>query len=464
MSKKTTIRKIEGQPERLILLGAIVSTEFLKGTARQFSQDYIRSRPARELLKWCYEYFEKYEKAPAKDIQNMFDANKSKKRISDISEEIEDILSDLSMEFESEGSFNHTYAEESAIKYFKKREIEIRCNLVQKLLDAEDILEAEEAMASFKRVSDPINAGIDVLSDKASILEAFFSNEDTLFEFPGALGRVIGPLSRGDFLAVTAPMKVGKTWWLMFIAVTALISRLKVLFISLEMPKRQMMRRFYQFFSGKSLYEKELTIPFFTKDGEIDHKVIIRSGLEASEAIKKSEQLKMLVGSGSLRLACYPTKSANVSTIKSILKIQQDYHGFVPDVIVIDYADILAPEMGASKEIRHRIDDTWSSIRGLAHERSCLCVTASQSTRATVGGKKDVESSDLAEDIRKLAHVSHMISLNQTKEERRAGISRIRVLANRNEEFDDEEDIVVLQNFSIGKPYIDSRRRHDVKL
>jgi replicative DNA helicase len=135
------------------------------------------------------------------------------------------------------------------------------------------------------------------------------------------------------------------------------------------------------------------------------------------------------------------------------------YNNFIPDVIVIDYADILAPSRGVKGEHRHIIDDIWKKLRRLAQERSALVVTASQAGRASLN--RDVSEEHIAEDIRKLAHVAKMMSINKSKEDDKINAVRIEQLAERDGNRNPRKALV-LQCLEIGRSYIDSRYADEI--
>jgi hypothetical protein len=70
--------------------------------------------------------------------------------------------------------------------------------------------------------------------------------------------------------------------------------------------------------------------------------------------------------------------------------------------------------------------------------------------------KKNVKAVDIAEDIRKVAHVDAMYSLSQTPDEKDNGIMRISVVAHRWKDFNENSQVIVLQNLATGQVALDS--------
>ena len=83
----------------------------------------------------------------------------------------------------------------------------------------------------------------------------------------------------------------------------------------------------------------------------------------------------------------------------------------------------------------------------------------SQSGRQSID--KNADSKDIAEDIRKLAHITSMVALNQTPEEKKNGILRLKQLALREGEQEFRE-AVCTQCLSIGRIITDSRFDNEI--
>ena len=94
-------------------------------------------------------------------------------------------------------------------------------------------------------------------------------------------------------------------------------------------------------------------------------------------------------------------------------------------------------------------------------KRKAIVFTASQSGRASLS--KNVESEDIAEDIRKLAHVTSMVSVNQTPKEKQEGYFRLKQLAVREGE-QEFRQAVCLQCLNIGRMVLDSHFDNEVKI
>jgi len=117
--------------ERKIVTGLIVSTPFLENIRSTWSMDYLESVTARQISLWVWEYYDKYHKAPGKDIETIFYLKLREGRISqDMASDMEDILRGLSSEYER-GEQDLTLLTEETLKYFECRRAEILARKIE---------------------------------------------------------------------------------------------------------------------------------------------------------------------------------------------------------------------------------------------------------------------------------------------------------------------------------------------
>lgn len=157
------------------------------------------------------------------------------------------------------------------------------------------------------------------------------------------------------------------------------------------------------------------------------------------------------------KLATYPAGILTVSEIRRCLDGWERHDGFVPDLIAIDYADLLSADDGKVNEFRHRQDHIWKSLRALSMERHVLLVTATQAD-ADSYKRGRLSISNFSEDKRKLAHVTAQYGLNQDPHgrEKKLGIMRINEIVVREGEFSADREVYVLQDLASGRPYLES--------
>lgn len=445
--------KIDLSPERRVLSNLIMSTRLLARCRHVGDPSMFESTMSRAVATWVWDFYDRTGEAPGKAISDIYRQRARELRDAD-AELVFAYLETCSDEWLPT---NDSLAEEMAVGYFQGRSLSILNDRLTSALRAGDTSGAFHAVAEFTKPGVRVKESVSILRDSGEIAGAFEGDGEEIFKLPGELGRVIGPFIEEDFAAFIAPPKRGKTWWLMATAVQATLQGHKVLFVSLEMSKRQMTRRFWQMLTGTSRYGEEAPWPIFESQGDgfriSDGKAKTRRVDASPESIQAvQEKLRRVSHGGRLELRNFPTGSLSVRGLEQELKDLEVYENFCPDVIVVDYADIM--DLGSGDSERDKLNRCWKSLRGLASSRKCVVVTASQTGRETVGGEKDAKEKNVAEDIRKLAHVTKMITINQTEQEQARGIYRISCNTTRDGAVIHDQ-VVCTYCLAIGRPFLE---------
>ena len=323
---------------------------------------------------------------------------------------------------------------------------------------------AESTVKNYKRKEQAMGAGLDLLHDKSLPLMLVPDDpEDQMkpvIQVPGAFGKAMGDIFYQDIIAVGGASKKGKSWLLMNFAEYALKSSLKVAYFTLEMNAKVTAHRIFRSWAGQTKHpDDNICMPFF-KDDCIYKKYVSKEGLTQRDVRKQQTALSRNYKGGGFRLFDTNTGGCTVEGINTTLDNLRDYEDFDANVIIIDYADILAPEPYAPKDPLASTNHTWLQMkRTLAVKRNALVITASQLNREAI--KKDGDISNIAGAIRKFDHVSHWITLNQSKQEKLQSVMRVRI-DGRHDEFM-PEDIVLLQSLGIARPILDSKLRKEIK-
>ena len=125
----------------------------------------------------------------------------------------------------------------------------------------------------------------------------------------------------------------------------------------------------------------------------------------------------------------YPIKNASVQTIKSHLA-RLKLKGIVPDVIIIDYGDLLRPVEGADGEKRHGLEHIWQDMKRLAQEQNVPVLTVTQTNRT--GYSADLITPDqVSEDFSKIMTSDIILTLARNLEQKALGIGKALLAKNR---------------------------------
>lgn len=453
--------KLSNLSERDLITGLIISDKFCQELLPIIKGKHFETEYARVIFGWVLDYYSKFRESPKKNIIKLY-----RSKVDTISDDslLDNLLKFVEKLYENyeNTTFNEDFLLTESIKYLKKRELICLQEDLDSLVSCGDIDKAETKLLNYKSLEKVSGKSISLL-DKENVLSAFDEENDVLFTINGAFGDVIGDIHREDFISFLAPMKRGKSFALTQIGVEALKQGLNVLHVSLEMSEKQVLKRYWINLTGKNKDEREnIDFSYFVEDGDkwrVETKKINRGGITLDDVEKKQALFKRIFRGADVKIYAVPAYSLTVESLETELVRLEENEDFIPDVIIVDYADIMKPT--DKGEYRNQLDSIWKKLRGLAQSRKVALFTASQSNRS--GLVKDAETQDIAEDVRKIAHVTSLVAINQTESEKKRGIVRFKQLAVREGEQQFKQAIAT-QCLAIGRMVTDSKFEDEVIL
>jgi predicted ATP-dependent serine protease len=211
-----------------------------------------------------------------------------------------------------------------------------------------------------------------------------------------------GGLGNGDFGLIFGNPGGGKSWTLVALGGFAVKMGYNVLHYTLELGEDYVGRRYDAYFTGKP-------VDTLSKNKQAIEEII--------------PQLP-----GQLIIKEYAPGQATVNTIRAHIQKCQDLD-FNPDLIIIDYVDLLSSKK-RSQDRKGEIDDIYVSTKGLAKELQLPIWSVSQVNRA--GAKDDViEGDKAAGSYDKIMITDVAISLSRKKEDKVNGTGRFHFMKNR---------------------------------
>jgi hypothetical protein len=257
------------------------------------------------------------------------------------------------------------------------------------------------------KAGEPKDTGHDYYLDVEKRLERDFRAPITAM--PVLDGFIGGGLAGGELGIVLAPPGGGKSMMLVKFASSALMAGKKVVYYTLELSEKVVGQRF---------------------DACLNQ-LPMRDIWEFPDVIKEKAQEVRELG-GSLKIKEFATGQASVNTILAHLRTLQINEGFVPDIIFIDYADIMKPLANFSEK-RHSLTSIYEGIRGMAVELGIPIWTASQTNRGGLN-KAEFGLDVIGEALGKAATADVVIGVGRGEEERTINDPRakIGILKNRN--------------------------------
>ena len=202
---------------------------------------------------------------------------------------------------------------------------------------------------------------------------------------------------------IIAPTGAGKSMALVHLGASAVKEGHKVVYITLELASDVVGRRF---------------------DSCI-------SGIQLNALARRKNEVKKVVESveGELKIKEYPTKTATTKTLRNYIE-KLKRQGFDPDMLVIDYADLLKP-IDSRAEKRHDLESIYEELRGLGQEFNLRVWTASQTNRSGLNAEV-ITMEAISEAFNKCFVADFIFTISRTIDDRNTNQGRIFVAKNRN--------------------------------
>lgn len=442
----------------------ILNDDVLDTIARNLKGDNkpFRSKWSNLIAKWSLEHHEKFKTAPKEAIQNRLSRFADSNTDEDIVGLVETFLQGLSDDATAQAEeINIPFVVDLASRHFNTVRLETLVKKMNRSLEAKDVESAEELLAAHNPIT---FAGFDwgdmANKEKIKLMYGETASKQ-LIQFPGALDLFLGQsFGRDTFISFAGPEKRGKSYWLMEVVYQAAKQRRNVLYyVTGDMSEEDTWERFHQRASRRP--EKSQTLDIPTSISKRDEEIrVTKESREAPKLTGKKayETMKEFIrktGSDELRIK---TKVAPSSTLTAS-DIEADVlewvgKGFVPDVVVVDYADILSPEINSRQmDFRHQQNETWKVLRRIS-QRFHLCMVTATQTAASSYKSKTIQKGDFSEDKRKAAHVTGMLGINQTSKEKVDGVYRLNWIVLRKGVWADHQTVTTAGNLAIANPCI----------
>jgi len=194
----------------------------------------------------------------------------------------------------------------------------------------------------------------------------------------------------------------GKSWAVIAMGAFAAALGYNVLHYSLELGEGYVGKRYDAVFSGipvDQLNEHRATVEEIVK--QVKGKIVIKE---------------------------YPPKRVSLETIEAHIQQLENQNEFKPDLIIIDYLDLLKGK--SRKERKDEIDDVYTDAKGLAKVLNKPIISPSQANR-TASKSSIIEGDNAAGSYDKIMIGDIIISVARRKKDKVRGTGKWHIMKNR---------------------------------
>lgn len=369
------------ETQKIVIERLLSSSDVFSRCIGIISSDYFDPE-LRPVIKFIQEYFLKYNSIPKVDYINA--------------------------EYETE--FKLTSLDQTDVK-FSCDQIELFCKqgaLYAAIMDsAADVTSGKsenfgkvlERVQTALAVSIQRELGIDMYENLAERLETYVDTD--VYESTGILGldtALGGGFARKQVTLFSANTGGGKSLMLSNLGANYSRRGFNVLQLALELTEQMIDLRNISILTGIHITEWKQNVA------------------EIIGTIKAHKE----AGAGSFIFKRIPGGSS-VNNIRSYLKLYEAEYGFRPDVLIVDYLDLMSPNGGTKdKGIYEQDKEKSEQLAELAYEYDCITLTASQQNRDGVRAPVP-DQAIIAGGISKINTVDNYISIYMNPEMRLNG-------------------------------------------
>lgn len=293
---------------------------------------------------------------------------------------------------------------DTAYEFFKKRALALGIKKAVSRWSKNDFDNIQEPIVEALRSGEPKDSGHDYTDDIDATLSEDYRTPIACM--PGLDQKIGGGLSAGEMGVVMAPTGGGKSMMLVAMAAHAFACGRKVLYYTLELSHKNVSKRFHAALNN----------------------VLLNDVLIHKDKIKQTAK-EIKARGGVLKIQKYDSGTATINTLKSHLATIKRNENFVPDIVFIDYVDIME-STDRNLEHRHMLQKLYRQVRGMAEEFEVPVWTATQTNRgATKEEKIGVDA--IADSYAKAAELDLLISIARTEEQKNKNIANVGVIKSR---------------------------------
>lgn len=378
-----------------VLYSLLNDKQFLQNIADVITAEYFESPAHKWIIGTILKYYENYHTYPTMEVLKI-----------ELKKERNEVLQ-VSIKEELKQAYTATqddidYVKEEFFNFCKNQKLK------DALLASVDLLTGGEFEGIRKIIDEALRAGstkeIGHEYDK-DIESRFREEEDKKIPFPWKVFNDItdGGIGGSNLMLLFAPPGIGKSTVVCNIATHHLKMGYNVVYYTLELDERYVGKKIDSILTG------------------VDIKMLKFHRKEVEAAVKNLK--------GKIVIKEYSPGRASLSTIESHIKQLEANNDFIPDIIIIDYPDLLKPRK-SRKESKEELDDIYTDIKGMAKDLKIPFICPSQINR--MGAKDEIiEGDKVAGSFHKMMIADFSVSLSRKRKDKINGTGRFHIMKSR---------------------------------
>ena len=393
-----TLNKLNayGNAFQIKVLGALLTQrDFLLNIADSLDSEYFESQAHKWIIEYIIKYFNQYHTYPT---------------IETLAIEIKKIDNEV-LRISLTDSIREAYkmSDVSDLEWVEKEFSDFCKNQQMKkaIMTSVDLLNLGDYDGIRGLINDAMKAGEEknIGHIYETDVESRYRKDDrNVIPFPWKTFNELtqGGYGKGDLVLLFGNPGGGKSWGVIAMGAYAAALGFNVVHYTLELSEGYVGKRYDAVFSG------------------VDVDKLDNHRNDVNEAIAKIK--------GKIVIKEYAPKRASLDTIEAHLQQLEHQNEFKPDMIIIDYLDLLRTK--GRKERKDEIDDVYTDAKGMAKELGIPVISPSQANRT--GADKDIlQAENAAGSYDKIMIGDIIISLARGRKDKVNGTGNWHFIKNR---------------------------------
>jgi replicative DNA helicase len=366
--------------EQLILSNLLFNEEFTRKVLPHLVEEYFTDPYQKQVFQLAEAYFFKYNLLPTKEVLLMELAKKDSIK-EDAFSECEELINS----FEPSKDASNQWLIDEAEGFCKKKSLFNAIMSSIKIIDGRDKEQSETAIPAMLTkalgVGFDTKIGHDYFEDAEQRYDYYHKKENRIPLGLHYMDEITGGgIPRKTLNCILGGINVGKTLIMCDFAARYLKQGKNVLYVTMEIAEERIAERIDQ--NLMSIDNEDLMMS--SRD----------NFLKKIKAVKESTV-------GRLEIKEYPTATATAANFRYLLEELRAKKNFVPDVIFVDYVNIVASarfKNGSNVNSYTYVKAVAEELRGLMVEYDVVGWTGTQLTREGLSSS-DLEMDDVSESI-----------------------------------------------------------------
>ena len=395
MEAVDTLVKYGQSYQSKVVASLISDVKFLEQVTEITKPAFFESQANQWIISEVQSYFNEFRAVPTMEVFKI--------KVGDIEDKVlkQTVVEQLKSVYLQVGAEDLPYVKKEYLTFAKNQKVKDALLKSVDLLKAGNYDKIIDTMMAASKVGVENDLGLDYIDNFELIMEDVKRNSvSTGWEVVDEL--MDGGLGPGELGVVMAPSGIGKSWFLSKIACSAVQKGLNVLHYTLELSESYVGQRY----------------------------TTILTGIQTSEHKERKEEIvrKIKNTPGRVRIKYYPPQFASSKTLSAhIEKLKAS--GFNPNLIIIDYADLL--KSGSNRDgLYAELGGIYEELRGLSGETGIPIWTATQTNRAAIDHEV-IQADSVGDSYKKVQTADFIMSVSRKTKDKLSNTGRIHIVKNR---------------------------------